>query len=65
MKIELFDLDVPYEVRTDINVDAETILRICPNSAKQDERDDSYDICLDKDGVDELIRVLNFIKNEL
>ena len=64
MKIELWDMDVPFEVSNCTNADGKNFIRIAPNTAMIN-RDDSYDICLDKDGVKQLIKVLNFISGEL
>lgn len=64
MRIELTDIDVPFEVSNDTNADGKDFIRISPNTALMN-RDDSYDICLDKDGVKQLIKVLNFISGEL
>lgn len=64
MKIELMDMDVPYEVRTDITADGTEIVRIVSNPSAEN-RDDSYDICLEKVDVEELIGVLEFLKGKL
>lgn len=64
MTIELSDLDVPYGVATDITSDGKDIISIKPLYAQRD-RDENYDICLDKEGVQELIRVLQFISGEI
>lgn len=64
MTIELIDMDVPYCVSTAFSADGTPMVKICPNSAQED-RDENYDICLEKADVEELIRVLNFIKEEL
>lgn len=64
MTIQLQDLDVPYEVTTDITSDGKDIIEIRPNSAI-DDRDNDYNICLDYNGCQELIRTLQFISNEI
>lgn len=64
MIIELIDIDVPYTVSTCVNDEGTSYVRISPNSAQNDRTED-WDICLDKQGIDELIRVLTFIKNEI
>lgn len=64
MRIELTDtIDVPYEVSTDITEEG-NIIRISPQSANTN-RDADYDICLDKYGVQELIRTLQFLAGEI
>ena len=64
MTMELMDMDVPYFVSTDFSADGTPMVKIRSYSAQKDG-DENYDICLEKADVEELIRVLNFIKEEL
>ena len=64
MTIELMDLDVPYTIKTNVNDECKDIVEILANSAIT-ERDTNYDIALDYDGCQELIRVLQFVSNEI
>lgn len=64
MTIQLYDLDVPYEVATETTHEGKDVIMIRSNSALTD-RDEDYNICLDYDGCQELIRTLQFISNEI
>lgn len=64
MIIELIDLDVPYTIKTNVNNEGKDIVEILANSAIT-ERDTNYDIALDYGGCQELIRVLQFVANEI
>ena len=64
MIIQLLDLDVPYEVSTDITSEGKDVIRISPQPDRED-RDSDFDICLDYDLCQELIRTLQFISNEI
>ena len=61
MTITLFDLDIPYIVEDDINDEGKNFIRIKPDTSNENEAG----ICLDKDRVKQLIRVLQFIINEI
>lgn len=64
MKIELMDIDVPYEIADDITADGTSVIKIRPLSANLD-RDEDYDIVLDYDMCQTLIHALQFISNEI
>ncbi|MCQ2231370.1 MAG: hypothetical protein MJZ30_05910 [Paludibacteraceae bacterium] len=64
MKIELYDTDVPYELVTDTTEEGKAVVKICPQSCITDRFED-YDIVLDYDKCQELIRALQFISNEI
>lgn len=64
MTIELWDMDMPYDVQTDCNAEGKDFVRIMPLALDKD-RDENYDICLTKDQCKELARVLNFMAKEI
>lgn len=64
MTIELWDMDVPYELIIDCTDEGKDMVRVKPNSM-QDGRDSNYDICLDYEQCLELSRVLHFMANEI
>lgn len=64
MKIELRDMDYPYIVATDTNADGKAFVRLGLYMMTEEQHEDAA-ICLDRDGLAELIRVLNFISKEL
>lgn len=64
MIIQLFDIDCPYDVAVDITAEGKEIIEIRPLSANTD-RDEDYNICLDYDLCQELIRTLQFLCNEI
>lgn len=61
----MWDMDVPIEITNDTNEDGVDFVRITPNSAKGDDGDSSYDICLNKDQLEEFIDALRFIGRRL
>lgn len=65
MVIELWDMDVPYEVVTDCTSEGKDFVRIKPNTIVQDRIEETYDLGLDYDQCQELIRVLQFISEEI
>lgn len=64
MTIELWDMDMPYELQTCCNDEGKDMVIIKPNSMIED-RDENYDICLDYGQCMELSRVLRFMANEI
>lgn len=64
MTIELWDMDMPYELQKGCNDEGKDFVRIIPRS-DIDERNDDYDICLDYKQCMELSRVLKFMANEI
>lgn len=60
MTIELLDMDVPYEVQTDVNDDGVDFVRIMTPNAPEE-----YTICLTEVELDELTLVLQFMKKVL
>lgn len=65
MTIELWDMDMPYELQIDCNDEGKKFVRIMPNSAQNDRDTSDYDLCLDYDQCMELSRVLRFMANEI
>lgn len=64
MRIELHDVDEPFDIHTFKNDKGEKLVEICPLSANID-RDEDYNIVLNYEGVLELIRTLQFVSNEI
>ena len=64
MVIELFDLDVTYAIQKDVTDSGKDIVKIIPRT-DLDARDEDYDIVLDYEGCQELIRTLQFISKEI
>lgn len=64
MTIELCDVDVRYIVRTNINDEGKNIVEILGNNDIKG-RSDAYNVVLDYNGCQELIRVLQFVANEI
>ena len=56
---------MPYEVIDDCNDEGKEFIRIKPNSMARDRIEDNYDLCLDYEQCQELIRVLKFMSNEI
>ena len=67
MRIELFDMDVPYSVIIDTNSDGKDFIMLTPDCHTQDKEcgDDKFTINLDYEQAKELMRVLNFLANEI
>lgn len=60
MTVELFDLDVMYTVRTNVNDEGKDFIEIAAEKAP-----DEYHICLGEPELDELILTLQFMKKVL
>lgn len=63
MKVEMWDMDVPFEISNDTNADGVDFVRIS-TSIGADESNDN-DICLTRDQVEDFIDALRFIAKRL